>query len=80
VVVKSTILWDITPSMQPPAFTLVSCRTYFFYPEDGGDMFLRSGGWHSTDCTALYPRRLYSLMEVDCDIEKWVKLGKDRVR
>jgi hypothetical protein len=29
----------------------------FFYPEDGGDMFFRNVGWHSTDYTALYPRR-----------------------
>jgi hypothetical protein len=29
----------------------------FFYPEDGGDMFLRNVGWLSTDYTALYPRR-----------------------
>jgi hypothetical protein len=28
----------------------------FFDPEDGGDMFLRNVGWHSTDYTALYPR------------------------
>jgi hypothetical protein len=32
-----------------------------FDPEDGGDMFLRNVGWHSTDYTALYPRILYSL-------------------
>jgi hypothetical protein len=25
---------------------LVSCPTYFFDPEDGGDMFLRNAGWH----------------------------------
>jgi hypothetical protein len=29
---------------QAPAFTLISCRTYFFDPEDGGDMFLRKVG------------------------------------
>jgi hypothetical protein len=28
-------------------------------PEDGGDMSLRIIGWHSTDYTALYPRRWY---------------------
>jgi hypothetical protein len=27
----------------------------FFYPEDGGKMFLRNVGWVSTDYTALYP-------------------------
>jgi hypothetical protein len=32
----------------------------FFYPEDGGDMFVQNVGWHSTDYTALYPRRWYS--------------------
>jgi hypothetical protein len=26
----------------------------FFDPEDGGDMFLRNVGWHSTDCTACH--------------------------
>jgi hypothetical protein len=30
-------------------------------PEDGGDMFLRNVGWNSTDYTASYPRRWYSL-------------------
>jgi hypothetical protein len=25
------------------------CLTYFFDPEDGGDMFLRNVGWNSTD-------------------------------
>jgi hypothetical protein len=29
----------------------------YFNPEDGGKMFLRNVGWHSTDYTALYPRR-----------------------
>jgi hypothetical protein len=33
-VMKSNAFWDITP--------LVSCSTYFFEPEDGGDMFLRN--------------------------------------
>jgi hypothetical protein len=32
-----------------PAFTLVSCSAYFFDPEDGGDIFLRNVGGHSTD-------------------------------
>jgi hypothetical protein len=32
----------------------------FCDPEDGGDMFPRKVGWHSTDYTALYPRRWYS--------------------
>jgi hypothetical protein len=31
-----------------------------FDPEDGGDMFLRNVGGHSTDYTALYPIRQYS--------------------
>jgi hypothetical protein len=44
----------------PPAFKLVSCSAYFLDPEDGGDTFLRNVGWHSTDYTALYPRRQYS--------------------
>jgi hypothetical protein len=29
----------------------------FFDPEDGGDIFLRNVGGHSTDYTAYYPRR-----------------------
>jgi hypothetical protein len=32
----------------------------YFYPEDGGDMFLRNVGGLSTDYMALYPRREYS--------------------
>jgi hypothetical protein len=44
----------------PPACLLVFCWTYFFDPEDGGDMFLRSVGWNSTDYTASNPTRLYS--------------------
>jgi hypothetical protein len=44
----------------PPAFTLVSCSADFLDSDDGGDMFLRNVGWHSTDYTALYPRRWYS--------------------
>jgi hypothetical protein len=46
------------PSL-PPACSLV-CWTYFFDPEDGGDMFLRNVGWNSTDYTASYSRRWYS--------------------
>jgi hypothetical protein len=44
-------------SCLPPACLLASCWTYFFDPEDGGDMFLRNVGWHSTDYTTSYPRR-----------------------
>jgi hypothetical protein len=36
------------------------CWTYFFDPEDGGDMFLRNVGWNSTDYTVSYHRRWYS--------------------
>jgi hypothetical protein len=32
----------------------------FYNPEDGGDMFLRNIGYHSTHYTASYPRRRYS--------------------
>jgi hypothetical protein len=32
----------------------------FFYPEDGGEMFLRNVRWLSTDYMALYPRRYHS--------------------
>jgi hypothetical protein len=31
---------------KPPAFTLVSCSAYLFYPEDGGNIFLRNVGWN----------------------------------
>jgi hypothetical protein len=31
-------------SKQSGDFTLVSSATYFFYPEDGGDMFFRDVG------------------------------------
>jgi hypothetical protein len=48
------------PACLPPAFNLVSCSAYYFDLEDGGDMFLLNVGWHSTDYTALYPRRWYS--------------------
>jgi hypothetical protein len=34
---------------------LLVCWTYFFDPEDGGDMFLRNVGWNSTDYTAHIP-------------------------
>jgi hypothetical protein len=61
-----------------PAFTLVSWWTYFFYPEDEGDMFLRNVGWHSQrttrryipeDCTLL-SKWSHSLLTVD-DISFW---------
>jgi hypothetical protein len=39
---------------------LVSCSAYFFDLDNGGDMFLRNVCWHSTDYTALYPRRWHS--------------------
>jgi hypothetical protein len=42
------------------------CSTYFFYPEDGGDMFLRNVGCNSTDNTASYPRRWYSSCIYNC--------------
>jgi hypothetical protein len=39
------------------------CWTYFFGPEDGGDMFLRNVRWNSTDYKASYPRIWYSLLK-----------------
>jgi hypothetical protein len=36
--------------------------TYFFDPEDRGDMFLRKVSWNSSDYTASYPRRWYSFV------------------
>jgi hypothetical protein len=41
----------------PPAYLLVLLKFFFFYPEDGGDMFLRNVGCISTDYTASHPRR-----------------------
>jgi hypothetical protein len=41
-------------------FSKPASWTYFFGPEDGGDMFLRNVGWNSTDCTESYSRRWYS--------------------
>jgi hypothetical protein len=35
--------------------------TYFFHPEDGGDMFLRNVGWNSTGYMTLYLTRWYRL-------------------
>jgi hypothetical protein len=40
-----------------------------YNPEDGGDMFLRNVGWHSTDYTVLYPRRWYSSRETGCHLD-----------
>jgi hypothetical protein len=72
----------ISRKMIPPA----SFRwTYFFHPEDGGDMFLRNVGWNSTGYTALYLTRWYRLpvfaelisstlkMEVICSSETSVE-------
>jgi hypothetical protein len=65
---RSTIFWDMTPC-SPLSFNRrfagtyrlhLQGRTYFFDPENGGDMFFRNVGWNSTDYTASYPRRWYS--------------------
>jgi hypothetical protein len=83
VVMKSFIVWDITPcsplkvhkrfggtyrlhlqgwinqdasvktALLATCFHAGSLLGLFFYPEDGGDMFLRNVGWLSTDYTAL---------------------------
>jgi hypothetical protein len=63
-VLKSIIFWDMTPYSplsvnQRSACLLFPCWTYFFGPEDGGDMFLRNVSWHSTNYTASYPRIWY---------------------
>jgi hypothetical protein len=60
-------------SCLPPACLLVSCWTYFFDSEDGGDMFLRNIDWHSTDYTVSYPRRWYSSRYV-WRFERWLCL------
>jgi hypothetical protein len=69
VVMTSIIFWDMTPCSQLSfnrrfggtySLHLLACCfffcTYFFDPEDGGDMLLRNVGWNSTDYTASYPR------------------------
>jgi hypothetical protein len=43
VTMKNAIFWDVA-SLQPPAHSGSSCG--FFYPEDGGDAFLRNVGSH----------------------------------
>jgi hypothetical protein len=60
---KSIIFWDMTPC-SPLSSTHLLTRLFaelFFDPEDGGDTFLRNVGCYSTDYTASYPRRWYSL-------------------
>jgi hypothetical protein len=44
----------------------------FLDPEDGGDIPLRNVGWHSTDCTALYPR-VPCINEVYCRLSYWCR-------
>jgi hypothetical protein len=75
VVMKSIIFWDVKPCsplsvarrfggtrrLHLPTCLLAGFYwTYFFYPEDGGDMFLRNACWNSIDYTASYPKRWYS--------------------
>jgi hypothetical protein len=45
---------------QVASWALISCPAYVSDPKDGGDIFLRNAGCHSTDYTALYTRRWYS--------------------
>jgi hypothetical protein len=52
---------------------LVSCWTYFFDPENGGEMFLRNVDWRSTDYTALYPR-MCTLQYRDCCVYSQQKI------
>jgi hypothetical protein len=59
--IKCTIFWDITPCS--PLIVHRRFETYIFDPHDGGDMFLRNVGWHSTDYTTLYPRRWHHCCE-----------------
>jgi hypothetical protein len=56
VVMKSAIFWDITACSPLKVNISEEHVTWFFDPEDGGDMFLRNVGWLSTDYTPLYPR------------------------
>jgi hypothetical protein len=76
VVMNSIIFWDMTPC-SPLSFNrrfggtyllkLQGRRNRFSKPaskqvaSSGVDMFLRNVGWNSTDYTASYPRRWYSL-------------------
>jgi hypothetical protein len=70
---KSTIFWDITPhsplkvnrrfggtNLLAACFHAGFLLILFFYPEDGGDTFLRNVCWLSTHYTALHPRSWYS--------------------
>jgi hypothetical protein len=56
VVLKSIFFWDMTPCS---ALLARWFAELFFDPEDGGDPFLRTVGYHSTHYTASYPRRRY---------------------
>jgi hypothetical protein len=59
--------------------TLVSCWTYFFNPEDGGDMFLRNVGWHSTDYTTLSIKSLrFITTAVRTSNPTWINLVQTR--
>jgi hypothetical protein len=76
VVMKSAIFWDLTLCsplrvnwrvggtyslhLLATCFHTGFLLGLFFYPEDGGDMFLRNVGWLSTDYTTLNPRKWYS--------------------
>jgi hypothetical protein len=51
IVVKSSIIWYITPCSP------LKVNRRFGGTEDGGDIFFRSVGLLSTDYTALYPIR-----------------------
>jgi hypothetical protein len=51
----------------------------FFYPDVGGDMFLRNFGWLSMDCPALDPRRLKSSCAMYfTPTELWIEMVKNR--
>jgi hypothetical protein len=62
------------------------CWNYFFDPKDGGDMFLRNVGWHSTDYTMLHPRSGCSsepplwkpqILQSDYSLYCWILLSFD---
>jgi hypothetical protein len=54
---QPTFQKNTSPAILSACFHVDVLFGLFFDYEDGGDMFLRNIGWHSTDYTALYPER-----------------------
>jgi hypothetical protein len=67
---KRGLFWIWHPSLQPPAHAGSSFAdfSFFFYPEDGGDTFLRNVRLYYI-YTSPHPRRRHSLFIVTCNGE-----------